>query len=79
LSVTDTAGAPVRLANIEATVGRATHVRDDQKPEFVFDGQNYVAPARLGDGNWNIRLVATAEDGTRFRQRVVVEVPRDKS
>lgn len=79
LTVSDAEGRPVRLAGLEATLGRATHVRDDQRPDFVFDGTRYVAPAQLGAGNWNIRLVARADDGTVFRQRVVLRVPSEGS
>ncbi|WP_299848965.1 FixH family protein [uncultured Roseovarius sp.] len=72
LAITDQAGAPVKVRSLDATVGRATHVYDDQTPEFTFDGTAYVAPAELGDGNWNIRMVAVAADGTEFTQRVVL-------
>lgn len=72
LGITDEAGAPVEVARLEATVGRATHVQDDQTPEFRFDGSAYVAPVALGDGNWNIRMKAWNEDGTLFQQRVVL-------
>lgn len=79
LSVTDSAGAPVKVASLEATLGRATHVQDDSTPAFAFDGHNYVAPADLAPGNWNIRMVAHAQDGTVFRQRVVLHVPKAPS
>ncbi|WP_294613205.1 FixH family protein [Roseovarius sp.] len=72
LHITDETGAPVEVATLEATVGRATHVFDDQTPDFRFDGQAYVAPVALGDGNWNIRMTATSEDGTLFQQRVIL-------
>lgn len=65
-------GAPVAVADLDATVGRATHVQDDQTPDFRFDGTAYVAPVALGDGNWNIRMTARAQDGTLFEQRVVL-------
>ncbi len=71
LSITDGSG-PVAVQSIDATVGRATHVYDDQTPEFVFDGRAYVAPVELGGGNWNIRMIAIAADGTEFTQRVVL-------
>ena len=74
LSVTDKDGAPIELAQLDATLGRATHVRDDIQPEFVFDGKAYVAPVELGKGNWNIRMVARAANGTEFRQRVILHV-----
>lgn len=79
LSITDTAGQPVEVAELEATLGRATHVRDDQAPPFVFDGTAYVAPAALAPGNWNLRMKAVAEDGTAFQQRVILHVPKDAS
>ena len=79
LSVTDRAGAPVEVTSLEATLGRATHVQDDSMPSFVFDGQHYVAPAELAPGNWNIRMVAHAADGTVFRQRVVLHVSKGSS
>jgi len=72
LSITDACGLPVRVARIDATVGRATHVADDVTPQFRFDGTAYVAPVALGGGNWNIRMTAIADDGTAFEQRIVL-------
>ncbi len=74
LFITDQSGAAVEVAELQATLGRATHVNDDQTPEFVFNGASYVAPADLAPGNWNIRMTARAEDGTAFRQRVILHV-----
>jgi len=74
LSITDAGGAAVRPADIAGIFGRATSVRDDQSPAFVFDGRSYVAPVQAGGGNWNLRLVAHAADGTLFQQRIVVLV-----
>ena len=74
LAITDVNGQPVEVADLKATVGRATHVKDDITPEFRFDGDAYVAKAELDEGNWNIRMVARAEDGTEFSQRVVLHV-----
>ncbi|MEM1350751.1 MAG: FixH family protein [Pseudomonadota bacterium] len=74
LSVTDSEGAPVEVAELAATLGRATHVKDDMTPEFIYDGAVYVANVDLAPGNWNIRMLATADDGTVFRQRVVLHV-----
>ncbi|MFP3383358.1 MULTISPECIES: FixH family protein [Tritonibacter] len=76
LEITDRNGAPVEAASLTATLGRATHVKDDQTPAFVFDGDAYVAPAKLAPGNWNIRMVARAEDGTEFSQRVILHVQK---
>lgn len=76
LRITDNDGNPVRVGALEAVVGRATHVADDMRPEFIFDGAAYVAPITLADGNWNIRMTAQAENGTPFAQRVVLHVKR---
>ena len=72
LKITDADGQPVEVASLNATVGRATHVKDDVKPEFRFDGEAYFATVPLGPGNWNIRMLAEAENGTVFEQRVVL-------
>ena len=64
LQITDPAGNAVKAAELDAVVGRATQVADDVTPDFSFDGQAYVAPMDLGDGNWNIRMTAVAFDGT---------------
>ncbi|OUS23002.1 nitrogen fixation protein FixH [Litorivita pollutaquae] len=74
LAITDAAGAPVMVGDLHAVVGRATHVREDVEPEFIFDGTAYVAPLTLGAGNWNIRMTAVAPDGTEFGQRVILHV-----
>ena len=76
LRITDAEGKPVRVGALEAVVGRATHVADDIRPEFIFDGVGYVAPIDLAGGNWNIRMTALAEDGTKFAQRVILHVKR---
>lgn len=74
LAITDSEGAPVRVTHMDAVLGAATHVRDDQEPEFVFIDGAYRAPVDIGPGNWNIRLHARAADGTEFRQRVVLHL-----
>ncbi len=74
LSITDASGAPIQVAELNATLGRATHIQDDMTPDFTFDGTAYVAPAELAPGNWNIRMVARAGDGTEFVQRVILHV-----
>lgn len=70
LHITDQTGAPVQVAELQAVVGRATHIKDDFSPEFTFDGIAYAAPATLGRGNWNIRLLAKDHSGAEFAQRV---------
>jgi nitrogen fixation protein FixH len=76
LSITDADGSPVEVKQLSAVLGRPTHVQDDSEPDFVFNGTAYVAPIELDDGNWNIRMVAIATDGTEFRQRVQMLVKR---
>ena len=74
LNIVGDNGHPVEVAELSATLGRATHVKDDLSPVFAFDGRAYVAPAELAPGNWNIRMKARAQDGTEFVQRVVLHV-----
>lgn len=69
-------GRPVAPKIESAVFGRATSVVADQSPDFTFDGVAYVAQVDGGPGNWNLRIVARASDGTRFQQRIVVEVAR---
>lgn len=56
----------------KAVFGRATSVAADQEPAFIFDGASLVAPVVAGDGNWNLRVQARADDGTHFAQRIIV-------
>lgn len=76
----DKAGTPVQPEIVKAVFGRATVAAADRSPNFAWTGSEFVAPLRIGAdearGNWNLRLVARAEDGTVFKQRVVVEVVR---
>jgi len=72
LEITDAAGAPVQVAHLDATLGRATHVKDDSAPDFRFDGSAYVARATLAPGNWNIRMKAIDVAGNPFEQRVIL-------
>ncbi len=76
LNITDVDGRPVEVAKLDAIFGRATNVRDDQTPDFAFTGTKYIASVTTKPGNWNLRMEATALDGTTFRQRVVVLVQR---
>ncbi|MEM6758311.1 MAG: FixH family protein [Pseudomonadota bacterium] len=76
LSITDSTG-PVAPVITRATLGRATHVNDDQELTFSFDGRSHRAPIKpLAPGNWNLRLVAHDGQGVTFKQRVVLRVRR---
>ncbi|KGJ04963.1 Nitrogen fixation protein FixH [Paracoccus halophilus] len=70
LIIRDAQGYPAPVQTLEVTVGRPTHQRDDQAPEFTYSGGLFRAPLELAPGLWNIRLSATAPDGTVFRQRI---------
>ena len=69
-------GTPVEPVLRSAVLGRATHVAEDQVPDLQFDGTAFKAPVTLAKGNWNLRLVAQADDGTVFKQRVIVRVEK---
>ena len=74
LSIDDNTG-PVKAQITLAKLGRSATKSDDITPVFRHDGTRFVADIpQLGAGNWNLRLVATAPDGTAFRQRVIVRV-----
>ncbi len=70
-------GKPARIEAIEGTIGRATQRTDDQVLTFrqnefgVFVAQ--VEP--LDFGKWDVRFVATAVNGTPFRQRLQIILP----
>jgi len=71
----DTVDGPAVPEIQQATLGRATHVNDDQ--ELVFQRKNgaFVAPIDpLDAGNWNLRLKAVADDGTLFQRRIPIWV-----
>lgn len=70
LAVTDAQGLPAQVASLEATIGRPTHERADRRPEFTYERGVFRASLNLEPGIWNIHVVATAPDGTRFRQRL---------
>ena len=74
LTILDDLGTPAGIADLQATLGRATHVREDMTPEFTYENGIYSAPVDIAPGNWNLRLVATAEDGTRFQRRIILYV-----
>ncbi|WP_062560786.1 FixH family protein [Paracoccus aminovorans] len=70
LVIRDAQGNPAPVRTLDVTIGRPTHVREDQHPAFTYAGGLFRAPLHLAPGLWNIHLVATAPDGTVFRQRI---------
>lgn len=57
---------------LSATLGRATHTGQDRSPVLAYYEDAYRAHVGLSRGNWNLRLAARADDGTIFKQRVLV-------
>lgn len=69
-------GAAIEPHLESAVFGRATSIAADQTPDFAFQDGAFVAPVVAGPGNWNLRIAARAADGTLFKQRIVVAVPK---
>lgn len=74
VAVVDETGQPADVAKLDALVGRPTHVRDDQTPEFQQRQGVFKARVTLAPGLWNLRLKATSLDGTPFKQRLTFNV-----
>lgn len=69
LTILDAEGRPAPVAGIDAFIGRATHANDDVQLEFAQGESPYRMAIPLEGGKWELRLKATAPDGTVFRQR----------
>lgn len=71
LDITDTTGAVVRPQELRGLFGVVTHKRQDQQLQWVETRTGYAAPIRAGEnGNWLLKVDATAPDGTPFKQRI---------
>lgn len=70
LQVTADDGAPVEVSSLDVTLGRPTTEREDIHPDMHYTQGAYVADVDVDYGNWNLHIVATAADGTEFRQRL---------
>lgn len=77
LSITDRTGEPVYVNDLSAVVGLATRDGHDKPVDLLFSGSDYRAPLDLQAGNWQLRLVAIAQDGTAFRQILPLIVRRN--
>ena len=75
VTITDADGRPVNPPELTGTFGKATHVKADVTPDFVYQGGVHVARVPATPGNWNLRMKAVAEDGTIFQQRIPLFVP----
>lgn len=78
LSISDRSGNPVYVRELNAVVGLATQEGKDRPVDLVFSGADYRATLDLPDGNWQLRLAATAQDGTPFRQFLPLIVRRNR-
>ncbi len=74
VQITEKSGAIVDPLRVAATIGRATHKRDDQELLFTARDSAFVAPVALAPGSWQLRFSATAADGTPFEQRLSLYV-----
>jgi len=79
LDILDADGLHVLPAAIDASLGRATERKDDQILEFRANslGALVAEVGALTPGKWDLRMTATATDGTPFRQRIVLFVPEE--
>lgn len=72
-------GRSAGVQSIEGTIGRATERTDDQPLTFVRNdlGVHIAKISPLDVGKWELRFVATANNGVPFRQRIDLIVPQD--
>lgn len=70
VKITGPDGQPAPVGDLQVTVGRPTHVRDDQTPALEFRDGAWRAPLALAPGAWILHVSAHAPDGTLFRQRI---------
>ncbi|WP_376874580.1 FixH family protein [Albirhodobacter sp. R86504] len=70
INILNDAGQPAPVASLEVLVGRKTSSREDQRLDLGFENGSFTAPVSLGKGAWLMHVDATAEDGTRFKQRL---------
>ena len=68
--ITDPNGAAAPVATISAILGRPTTEREDVAPALVFENGAFVADVDVDFGNWDLRIAATAGDGTEYAYRV---------
>lgn len=74
VAITDDTGQPADTALFAASIGRATHERQDITLEFQQRGGVFKAPVDLEPGQWKLRLKATSLDGVKFVQRLELVV-----
>jgi nitrogen fixation protein FixH len=68
-------GCPVVVSDAsKPRSGARRSARTTRRPSSRYRGGDYVAEVALGPGKWDLRYVATAPDGTTFRQRLELYV-----
>jgi len=78
LDITDAAGHVVRPAMLAVTMGRPTTTRADRVVAMLETPSGYAGEAPMAPGHWRVEIVATAADGTAFRQShdIWVDAPK---
>jgi nitrogen fixation protein FixH len=76
LTLLDADGVPLSDVEIGGVLGRATNVNDDLYPEWRFEDGLWRAPARLAEGNWDLRLLVTGPEGETYRRRLKLRIAR---
>ena len=72
-------GRPARVEAIEGMIGRSTERQDDQTLTFTRNdrGVHVAEIMPLDVGKWELRFVATAANGAKFRQRIKMIIPQE--
>jgi nitrogen fixation protein FixH len=70
LHLLDRDGALVAPAELTALLTRPTNQLEDQLLDLSRENGAFVAPVRLGDGQWRLRLTGVARDGTEYRHNI---------
>lgn len=74
LTFTGQDGKPAPVADVTATIGRATEAKDDVVPVFTLANGAFTAPVTLPKGKWMVLMVAHAKDGTLYQKRLELKV-----
>ncbi len=74
LQVRDEAGNLVAPRDLTVLIGRTTVAQDDMRPALERNLGTYSADIDLARGKWMMVVEATSDNGTAFRQRLVLQV-----
>lgn len=70
LEFLDMAGNAIQPDSLTTLLGRTTVRTEDREPKFDYVDGRFIAAEALQPGKWELRVMATAPDGTAFRQRL---------